>query len=205
MCTRTNVDFSTLSLMVSELVSGLVDSNFGFSAYDITKALREDNPTIEIDRNEVKSAINSMHRRGEISPDYVRTTKTAPTGQTYLWYHNVNDADNTNSVSAPVVNKNTVADDVVEITKESRLNIPQKVLKSVGMNSGDVVSLCLDSFNTQPPLLTKTDIVDAIKYTINASGELRISQTHLVKQSGVASQFYKVYANGQDIFIEPVK
>jgi hypothetical protein len=183
---------------VATMVHQFVSQDKPFTVYDITRQLREDNPTVEFTRQDVKILVNYLYNIGKLN-NYVRTSTILQTGDSAFVFHNANVSSDTHpfaekrndapSSTDPDDDENL--EDMIEITKESRLNIPQKLLKNLGMNVGDEVYLVLDD-NITPAILTKDTVTD-ISMKVNADGAVRISQTNLVKKFKKVSQFYKVY------------
>jgi bifunctional DNA-binding transcriptional regulator/antitoxin component of YhaV-PrlF toxin-antitoxin module len=143
-------------------------------------------------------------------------------GRTALVYHDAS----TDPTTHPYADKGTATDptdlgdpadssdpaddsdpDMVEITKESRLNIPQSLLRKVGLNANVTAYLFYNDTDNKVFLVAyKPATNDITEYVVSKTGELRVSQAHLVKKFGTSSQFYKVTTDAANstIEIEPV-
>lgn len=220
MCTnRTDIGIADLQNLVADIISKVTNGNHPFTAFDITKALRDENPNTEIRHEDVRAVVDSLYRIGQIDPNYTRTSTVLKTGKSAFVFHNINtdstdypfakkgDTDNT-----AIDNTNVVQDEeeIVEITKESRLNIPQRLLRAVGLNVGDTAYLVSQEGNNDSVFLTNhpapKDSLNLANYDVNDDGSVRVTQVYLVKKFGTASQFYKVTENKllSGIQIDPV-
>jgi bifunctional DNA-binding transcriptional regulator/antitoxin component of YhaV-PrlF toxin-antitoxin module len=213
MCTQRTVPTAIeLIELVSDKVCQLVASKTSFTVFEITHGLRAINTQTEISHDDVKFAVNQMLKAGQMC-DYIKTSRPLKVGGSAFVYHDINDnpdnhtaVDNGSSVATTTDAADADADadddandeeDIVEITKESRLNIPQNLLKKLGMNVGDTVYLLFDN-RTDSMILTKIDRHGSRDFKVNADGAVRISQCRLIEKLG-ASQFYKVGVENIDI------
>lgn len=216
---RSAISIIDLQKFVADEVSLLTQSNNLFTAFDVTNKLRGEHQDLEIGHKEVRMIVDSMYKIGQMGQDYTRTSTVMQNGQSAFVFHNITDAptnhpfaekptvtdsDDSDPDPATAVLVGLVGHDVVEVTKESRLNIPQKLLRNVDMHPFDDVYLNIND-NSNTVSLNRYVVTD-IPLKVNADGAVRISQSHLVKKFGKVSQFYKVYqADGsKSILIEAV-
>jgi hypothetical protein len=183
---------------VVKMVNQFVSQNKSFTIYDVTKQLRDENPTVEFAHNDIRDIVNQMFKRDQIT-GYLKQLAQLKTGQSAFVYFNINDDVTSHpavggdiSVVDPTVLVPAQTDDeeMIEITKESRLNIPQNLLHSLGMNAGDDVYLQFNDL-TDSMVLAKKGTTDSVGFKVNADGAVRIAQSRLVKNLN-ASQFYNV-------------
>jgi hypothetical protein len=224
MCTRTVPSYNELGDFVGSVVNRFVGAGKPFTAYEVTQQLRFENPTVEFTRNDVKNVVHTLFKANQIN-DYQRQSAILQNGKSAFVYFHINDFvtdhtavmdDGLSPVTVPDLATSSDVDDdededIVEITKESRLNIPHKLLKQVGFNNGDTIYLLYNDKTDNSFFLTCDkpcfrDMSKVVEYVVNKSGELRVSQVHLIKKFGTVSQFYKVTTDTDNtvIEIEPV-
>jgi len=240
---RSSITVADLKVLVSNQINTMTTAGEVFTAYDVTKALRKDNPGTNILHRDIRLIVDSIFVGAEMDAGYNRDLITLQSGDTAYSYFPAgkqaidhpfadpnaaqgvvqptgDDDDDDNSdgngiVQPPPVDggQSTTSDgtqtadsEVVEVTKESRIAVPQPLLRKISMttNSNVYVSLTDD-----PAKVFVHKGVSGMKQDaclmVNGDGRLRLAARALSNKFNKNYDQYKVEVVGDKIEITPVE
>ena len=212
------MDTSNLKVIVTDelqdkviAVLAVLTGNDGvFTAYDVTKQLRLDNPTIEIMHDEVKEMVRE-HWVNMFCDECESTLTELTTGQYAHIYH----PETVSPITHPMaVNPVLTAgfgggddDDVSEdsdLTVEKRLNVSRDFLRPMDLTAGKIVKV-----STTNGVMSIEPTADPSGETlvVNADGRLRLGEKMLTRSFNELHTKYHIELSSDKsvIKVQPIK
>ena len=175
----------TLQDKVQALIVVLTGKNAVFTAYDVTKQLRQENPTMDIPHIDVKEAVFEEWKQ-TFCDEYESTLTRLTIGQSAYVYH----PENVPADSHPLAVKDTtpVKGDT-DLTVENRLNISRRFLSPMSLVPGKLVQV--STANGVMSLTPTTDTAGDV-LVVNADGRLRLGEKMLTRAFGSLPAKYRI-------------
>jgi len=181
----------TLQDKVSSLIAVLTGQNAVFTAYDITKQLRQENPTMDIPHLDVKEAVFEEWKQ-TFCDEYESTLTRLKIGQHAYVYHPANvSADSHPLADTPLIGAgfDTDTDSDTDLTVENRLNISRRFLRPMSLIPGKLVQV--SAANGVMSLTPTTDTAGDV-LVVNADGRLRLGEKILTRAFGTLPAKYRI-------------
>ncbi len=186
----------TLLDKVVAIIADLTGKNIVFTAYDVTRAVRKANATMNVPHADVREMVVSEYNSGNCD-NYDKTLTELTVGQSANVYHPLGVSASTHpwAVKPDVgVDVNTDSD----LTVENRLNISQSVMGRLNLTPGKLVKVSID--NSVISLMTTTD-PSGDTLVVNADGRLRIGEKMLTEAFGRLPAKYDVSYDATEAII----
>lgn len=180
---KRKLDPNQLETEVKKSIDIMIQNNRMFTAFDITKMIRQN---AWVDHRDVRDCVHGMFNRGEFSgTGYAKTLIPIPGKTPAFCYHihnqDPNDYDSSEAFddTTPCAKSIPTAVKVVRNgncirDKVRRINVPNGLVSSIGLQPGDVASVYVvaDHFEITKDVRT-TD--PEMKYVVNCCGNIRFS------------------------------
>ena len=156
----------SLSDKIAEVIATLTGLNSVFTAYDITKQIRIENPTMNVPHTEVKNIIIEEYKN-TFCDEYECTLTELTVGQYAYVYH----PESVSPLTHPLVVKHntTPVNDVdSDLTVENRLNIGKDFLGRMNLTVGKLVKV------------STTNGVMSVEPTTDTSGDTLVVNAEVV-------------------------
>lgn len=190
-----------LSVKTKEVVEGLIESGVMFTAFDVTREMR--NQGFWVEHRDVKDLVHSMFERGEMSgTGYARSIVPIPGRSPAFCYHLYTDdvadydpsMDHDDASVAPSVPSSAAATSAPAKPLNGgycardyygRVNIPKALVKALGLVPGKTawVYLVGDHFEIVNAATDNRQTYGVAKYIVNCQGNIRLSDGVLDKLS----------------------
>lgn len=169
----------------------LTKQNKVFTAYDVTKQLRKENPTIDVIHSEVRDIILEEWKN-TFCDEYESTLMELNNGQHSYVYHPETVSPETHPMvkSKPVPTKNDV--DEFDLTDKNRLNISKELLTQLGLVSGKIGQIVTMNGVMSVRSSLPDTMLPARVLTVNTDGRLRIGEKMLTEAFGHLNKKYNV-------------
>ena len=195
----------SLNDKVIALICKLTDVDTVFTAFDVTKQIRIENPTMNVPHADVKEMV-LQEWKDTFCDDYERTLTELTVGHSYVYHPDTVSALThplavqptaapTSSTPAP----NPVAADT-DLTVEKRLNIPKWDLEKLGLVAGKQVRIDIDAAEGVISL-TECTSSPYETLTVNADGRLRLNAKTLTEAFGSLPAKYSITRSADDMTI----
>lgn len=185
----------TLLDKVVALISELTGKDVVFTAYDVTRAIRKDNATMNVPHVDVKEMVVSEYN-DNYSDIYERTLTELTVGQHAFVYH----PDGVSALTHPwAVRPDVDVDTNSDLTVENRLNISQSLLGRLSLTPGKLVKASTD--NGVMSLMATTD-PSGDTLVVNADGRLRIGPAMLTEAFGQLHPKYDIKLSSDDSVVK---
>lgn len=183
---------------VIDLIVILTGQDGVFTAFDITKQLRQENPTMNIPHKDIRDMVLAEYNN-TFCDDYERTLTDLTVGSSYVYHpDNISALSHALAVqrtSDPVssVTPKKVSDPDSMLTVENRLNIDKTLLNNLNLVAGHLVKVTVLGGIMS---LTPTTDPTGTTLVVNADGRLRINESTLTSAFGRLPKKYDIYSNG---------
>ncbi len=200
---------------VIALICTLTGLNEVFTAFDITKQLRTENPLMSVPHDGGVKEMVLEEFNNTFCDDYERTLTELTVGHSYV-YH----PDTVSAMTHPLAVQPTAApvsptsptpalspDTDTDLTVEKRLNIPKPILEKLGLTAGKMVRIETDYSQSVAGVMSITEVTSSPYDTlqVNSDGRLRLNAKMLTSAFGSLPDKYdiEVSANGMNIEVKP--
>jgi hypothetical protein len=187
------------------LIGSMTDRDAVFTAFDVTKQLRIENPTMNVLNVDVKEMVLSLYN-SEFCEDYGRRCiDLTVSAKAYVYYPIASSPYDHPLAVQPVVPTPTktppirVSDPDSDLTVEKRLNIGKSYLDKLGLLPGKLVKV--ETIGSVMSLTATTD-PSGSTLVVNSDGRLRLNSRMLTKAFGSLPKKYDISFNNDDFAIE---
>jgi hypothetical protein len=173
---------------VVDVLAVLTGNDGVFTAYDVTKQLRLDNPTIEIMHDEVKEMVRE-HWVNMFCDEYESTLTRLTNGRSAFVYH----PETVSPMTHPLASHGNPAtagkSDDTDLTVENRLNVSRDFLRPMDLTAGKLVKVSTTNgvMSIEATTLTVGDTL-----VVNADGRLRLGENMLTRAFGQLNKKYNI-------------
>jgi hypothetical protein len=164
-----------------------------FTAFDITKQLRTENPTLNVPHADVREMVLEEYNN-TFCDDYAKECIDLTVGRAFVYFpDHMSALDHPLAIQPASVPDSTVASTVTstdtDLTVEKRLNIPIAILDKLGLVPGKLVRIDTDS-----GVMSLTEVTAAPTETlhVNADGRLRLNARTLTNAFGRLPDKYDI-------------
>lgn len=222
-----------LNKKVSTIVNDWITKGYMFSAFDVTKTLRNIGESVA--HWEVRNEVRDQYGTGNMG-SYMRTLITVGSNpsETFIYHQYTSDPNTYDSDwqnSDPTQDKNKVKtsgsgvtaasittstpvasikhnDDKVHLTKENRLNISSDLIDSMGLVNGDIVAvegIIVNGIPMAEIKLFQPSYTYVAQYIVDNDSRIRLSSKTLKKVFGNVGSTYSVIYNvaSNSVTVEP--
>lgn len=210
--------------MVVGQVKQFVNSNQMFTAFDVTKELRQSDPDVK--HYIVREAVADIFTNDDTMLDYTRTLVDLPGKGSAFVYHDVNsnpidyvDSFGTPTPAAiPIFRKPTVTiktfkdhsftwpKNLIPLSRDGRINLPIKMLNRINVGANDKIVVYLENNNL---IVEKFDTQSVMKseecsiYKVFDAGNVQVSKklTSLIGDAFLDEFTIKMASTGDQLII----
>jgi hypothetical protein len=200
----------TLTDKVIALIVVLTGNDTVFTAFDITKQIREENPLMNVPHIEVNDMVLAEFNL-DFCDDYERTLTDLTVGRASYVYHPdtvlatthplaVQPAAGSTPTSPTSPTPGLVPLTDTDLTVEKRLNIPKPFLTKLGLVPGKMVRV---DYDTDEGVIMLTEVTASPYETlqVNADARLRLSAVMLSKAFGRLPEKFDISVSPDDMII----
>ena len=180
----TVVVVDSLQDKVAALICVLTGQDALFTAYDITKQLRGENPTMNIPHQDVRDLVLEEFNN-TFCDEYEITMTELTVGQ----YANVYHPETVSPKKHPLAVQDAPATDDTELTVEKRLNVGKDLLQSMGLTAGKIAKV--STTNGVMSIEATTD-TSGDTLVVNADGRLRLGEKMITEAFGHLPAKYSI-------------
>jgi hypothetical protein len=186
------------------ILSAMTDRNELFTIFDITKQVRQENPTMNVPHLDVKEMVLDSYRTDfcdEYDRECIDLTVSArafvyfPKGESPYDYSLAVQPVTPTPTSTPT----RTSDPNTDLTVENRLNIGKSLLDKLGLIPGKLVKV--ETYGGIMSLTATTD-TSGSTLVVNADGRLRLNSRMLTAAFGTLPDNYDISFNNDDFTIE---
>jgi hypothetical protein len=185
----------TLMDKVQAVLVILTGKNAVFTAFDITKQLRNGNAGMDIPHLDVKEMVFEEWKN-TFCDEYESTLTELTIGQHAYVYH----PETVSPLTHPLAVKPDTDTDDSDLTVESRLNISKPLLSPLNLSAGKLVNVAVDN---GVMALTPTTDPAGKTLVVNADGRLRIGEKMLTSAFGQLHTKYDIALSSDTSTITP--
>ena len=183
------------------IIANMTGSGEIFTAFDVTKLARSENPIMNVPHEDVKEMVRNLFRSDFCDEYDCRCIELTVSAMAYVYYpkgespydHKLAALPNTDP-TAP-----TDADGNTDLTGEKRLNIPASLLDKLALVPGKLVKV--ETIGGIMSLTATTD-PSGSALVVNSDGRLRLNSRMLTKAFGTLPAKYDISYNNDDFSIE---
>ena len=181
------------------VISNMTDNDEIFTAFDVTKRIRQENPTMNVPHNDVRDMVLDSFRT-DFCDDYSRECIDLTVARAFVYYpDNESPYDHPLAVKPSTPDTDTsdpkpkrTADPDSMLTVEKRLNIDKMLLVNLGLVPGKLVKV--ETISGVMSLTATTD-TSGTTLVVNADGRLRLNSRTLTEAFGTLPKQYDIYSN----------
>lgn len=177
---------------VVALIAILTGQNAVFTAFDITKQLRIENPTMDIPHREVRDIV-LQEWKNTFCDEYESTLTELSVGSDAFVYHPETVSPSTHPLAVqPLMGSGFGGDDMEEdsdLTVEKRLNVSKEFLRPMNLTAGKLVKV--STTNGVMSIVATTD-PSGETVVVNADGRLRLGEKMLTRAFGQLHTKYNI-------------
>jgi len=186
------------------VISGLTTRGEIFTAFDVTKEIREKFPTMNVPHNDVRDMVLDSYR-SDFCDEYDRECLDLTVSARAFIYHPKGESPYDHPLAVqpvtptPTSTPTRTSDPNTDLTVEKRLNIGKDLLDKLGLLPGKLVKV-----ETLGGIMSLTATTDTAGSTlvVNSDGRLRLNSRMLTKAFGTLPAKYSISFNNDDFTIE---
>ena len=210
--TNGNTDGNVVAVAITDklndvviiVLSNKIDASELFTAFDITKQVRTENPQMNVPHSDVKDMVLESYH-GDFCDDYDRKCiELTVSARAFVYFPKGESPYDYKLAVQPVTPTPTptptrTSDPNTDLTVEKRLNVEKSLLSKLGLVPGKLVNV-----DTDGGIMSLTMTTDPAGDTlvVNADGRLRLSSRMLTKAFGRLPDKYDISFNNDDFTIE---
>ncbi len=189
----------TLNDKIIALIVNLTGNDSVFTAFDITKQIRIENPAMNVPHVDVRDMILEEYHN-TFCDDYERTLTELSVGNSFVYHPDTVSALSHPLAVQPVADPTPAPDTDTDLTVHKRLNIPKWDLQQAGLVAGKMVRIDVD---TDEGVLSLTEATSSPyeTLTVNTDGRLRLNAQTLTKAFGCLPDNYDISRSADDLTI----